>query len=445
LDASAHLRDTSNAYDYIAIVHRSLWDAIDPLLEYRATQGLRVVKVDVQDIYDEFSDGLVYPPAIRDFLSHAYHYWNVDPSQPNPPAPPRYVLLVGDGHYDFKHALTTQPNLIPPYLIDIDPFFGETAADNRFVSVDGPDDFLPDMSIGRIPARTATDVTNVVNKILAYEDPARAPDGDWQNRAIFVADNNTDPAGSFHALSDEVRTNWLPAQYKQDDDLLHPQRIYYRLNADYDNVGPDGNYLDEMRPAIKKAFNDTSLLLQWYGHGSKIRWGSTSMFNIFDLPTLAANTRLPFTQSYTCWTGYFINIDFNYQSLGETLLLQAGRGSIADLSPSGQSIGGDLLGFNQGVVTAIFRDRIRPVGEAVDAARRDYFAVSGSALELIDTIILFGDPATRLRLPDMVPATPTPTATATATSTATPTATPTAMSTTKSHAVYLPLIWAPSR
>ena len=29
------------------------------------------------------------------------------------------------------------PKLIPPYLIDVDPEIGETAADNRYVSVDG--------------------------------------------------------------------------------------------------------------------------------------------------------------------------------------------------------------------------------------------------------------------------------------------------------------------
>ena len=68
--------------------------------------------------------------------------------------PPRYVLLVGDGHYDFKNVTgTPQLNLIPPYLIPIDPWIGETAADNRYVSVDGTADFMPDMAIGRIPRR----------------------------------------------------------------------------------------------------------------------------------------------------------------------------------------------------------------------------------------------------------------------------------------------------
>ena len=61
---------------------------------------------------------------------------------------------MGDGHYDFTGVTTTLPNLIPPYLDNLDPWIGETAADNRFVTVDGPNDILPDMHMGRIPAQT---------------------------------------------------------------------------------------------------------------------------------------------------------------------------------------------------------------------------------------------------------------------------------------------------
>ncbi len=57
--------------DYIAIVHHDLWRAIDPLLAHRADpagDNFRVAKVDVQDIYDEFSGGRRDPEAIRAFL-----------------------------------------------------------------------------------------------------------------------------------------------------------------------------------------------------------------------------------------------------------------------------------------------------------------------------------------------------------------------------------------
>lgn len=382
LDTPSSLRSATVQADYIAIAHRDLWDAIQPLLDYRAAQGLRVAKVDVQDIYDEFNHGLLDPEAIRDFLTYAYTNWNLGA------APPRYVLLVGDGHYDFKFASGTKlPNLIPPYLIHVDPWIGETAADNRYVSVDGPDDYLPDMAIGRISARDAAGVTAVVNKILAYEDPALAPDGAWQSRVSFVADNWADPAGNFHALSDEVRLNWLPPSYNS-------RTIYWQKDF-YDAV--------QMNTAIKGAFSD-SVLVQWFGHASRFRWGSTQVFSIFT--QLYESAQWPLSVHYSCWTGYFINLASDYQSLGEHLLLLPGKGSIADFSPSGLHIGSALLTLNEGLTLAVFRDRIRPVGDAVDQARMYYYANSAAWHDVIDTMVLFGDPALRLRVPDTPPTSP---------------------------------------
>ena len=89
----------------------------------------------------------------------------------------------------------------------------------------------------------------------------------------------------------------------------------------------------------------------------RFRWGSVSMFNTFDPPALAANDTWPFTVSYTCWTGYFINLFMlnNWPILGETLLLTPQRGSVADLSPSGLHVGDALLVLDQGLTQAVFQ------------------------------------------------------------------------------------------
>ncbi len=380
-DTASTWQGPGNAYDYIAIVHPSLWDAVQPLLDHRAAEGMRVAKVNLQDVYDEFSYGRLDPEAIRSFLSNAYFNWNQGE------APPQYVLLVGDGHIDFKgFTTTTLPNLLPPYLLDIDPWIGETAADNRYVSVDGPNDYLPDMAIGRLPARNAADVSAIVNKILAYE--TTAPSGAWQSRVVYVADNYADAAGNFHDLSNQIRDNWLPPAY---DDPT----IYYNSGVDLDTG-------EEMRTAIKGAFNNDALMVQWFGHGSIYRWGgAASMFNTFDPVTLNTSVELPLSVSYACWTSYFIGTYNNWQSLGEQLVLEPGKGSVADIGPTGLHIGGSLLTLDQGLTQAIFQDRIDRVGVALSTAKTYYFTNNSSWHDLIDTSILLGDPATRLRLPDL--------------------------------------------
>lgn len=378
MDTLSSWRSPNHTADYIAIVHSSLSGAIQPLLDHRAAENMAVAKVDIQDIYDEFSAGRVDPEAIRSFLRYAYDNWN---SGQDPPA---YVLLVGDGHYDFTGASSTSlPNLIPPFLVRIDPWLGETAADNRFVSLDGPNDFLPEMHIGRIPAQTPADVAAVVDKIITYE--SNTSQGEWQRRVVFVADNWADPAGNFHNLSNDIRFNYLPDEY---NDLT----IYY--NGDYFT----GN---DMRLAIRAAFDQDALMLQWFGHASRYRWGSISMFNTSDPPIMAGNTEWPMTISYSCWSGYFINLDANRQTLGETLLLTPQRGSIVDLSPSGLHVGSDLNKLNRAVVRATLQDRIERAGKAFDQAKAYYFADAGGAYDVIDSQVFFGDPALKLRLPSV--------------------------------------------
>lgn len=383
-DAPSALRSPSNTADYIAVVHRSLWDAVQPLLDHRAAEGLAVAKVDIQDVYDEFSGGRLDPEALRAFLTYAYHEWNEGGQ------PPVYTLLVGDGHYDFKGVLRPDlPNLIPPYLLGVDPFIGETATDNRFVCADGDADFLPDMAIGRIPARTPAEVIAVVDKILAYE--TSAPAGDWQRRAVFVADDNDDSAGNFHAISDLTRTT-LPPAYET-------QTIYYKAGGTTDTAA-------EMKAAIKAAFDGGALYVQWFGHASRTFWGKDKIWELNDPPKLAAHTVWPFTASFSCWSGYFINVvgspqyGGSEQSLGEAMLLTPQRSSLADLSPSGLHVGNSLIAFDRGLAKALFIDRIYRVGLAVDAARLAYFSEGGGALDLIDTEVLFGDPATRLKIED---------------------------------------------
>ena len=111
------LADTANGADYILITHRDLgWDIngdaeswLTRIVDHRETQGLRVVVVDVQDIFDEFSYGMTTPVAIKDFLAYAYDNWTA-------PAP-QYVLLVGDAIYDFHDRWGTgKINYVPAYL-----------------------------------------------------------------------------------------------------------------------------------------------------------------------------------------------------------------------------------------------------------------------------------------------------------------------------------------
>jgi hypothetical protein len=254
--------------------------------------------------------------------------------------------------------------------------------------VDGDADFLPDLALGRIPARTPAEVSAVVDKILAYEKAA--PAGDWQRRAVFVADPQDDPAGNFHALSDQARA-LVPPGYAT-------QAIYYKADG-----GPQT--AAQMKAATRGAFDGGALYLQWFGHAARASWSADSVWDLSDPATLSANSVWPFTAHFSCWSGYFINIlpSAQYgnsdQSLGEAMLLAPKRGSIADFSPTGKREGPALEGLNEALLKAIFVDRVDRAGRATDAARRAYYQNGAGPVDLIDTHVLLGDPATKLKLP----------------------------------------------
>lgn len=399
----------ANSADYIAITHELFYtptagfSSLNDLLAHRQAEGIQTVKIDVQDIYDEFSGGRKDPQAIRDFLTYAYFNWNAGGE------PPEYVLLVGDGSLDYQNNVGS-PNIdyIPPYLMNVDPFLGEVPVDNRFVSVDGMDDYVPDMAIGRLPAQVKLDLAQqnppaylpayvdldaMVDKIIGYETTAAG--GTWQSRATFVADNFADPAGNFHVLSDHIIDNWLPQRYT-------PNRIY--LNS--------GSYPSAaaVRTGIKQAFNDDYLLVQWFGHASAFRWGSQSVYNIQDTEGYGAavplnvNDQFALTVSYSCVSSYFAST-FNvsnlhyWQSLGESLIRAPSRASVADIGPTGNHVGSAMLKLNEGIIQSALQNREDRAGLILQGGKEYYIANATFFFDLLDSSVLLGDPATKLRLP----------------------------------------------
>jgi hypothetical protein len=131
------------------------------------------------------------------------------------------------------------------------------------------------------------------------------------------------------------------------------------------------------------------------------------MFDILDPATLNPTAQMPFVAHYGCWSGYFIGIqgsplyNRNEQSLGEVMTLTPGRAAIADLSPTGLHLGSALLDLNRGLVKAVFQDGVLRVGEAVDAGKLHFYQSGSPWHDLIDTTVLFGDPAVQLRVPQL--------------------------------------------
>ncbi|MBK6427821.1 MAG: hypothetical protein IPF82_16990 [Blastocatellia bacterium] len=164
----------SNAADVVYITHRDLAPSIAPLKALRESQGNRVAVIDVEDLYDEFTFGIRSPQAIRSFVARARSTWSKAPS---------FVTLVGDGSLDPKNYLGAGDfNLVPSKLVDASSI--EFASDDWLV--DGNGDSLPDVAVGRLPVRSASESAALVAKIIAYESSATL------NKNVLLVSDLTD-------------------------------------------------------------------------------------------------------------------------------------------------------------------------------------------------------------------------------------------------------------
>ncbi len=370
------LRSPANGADYIIISHSAFITDVQRLADYRAAQGLRVKVVDVADLYNEFNDGIYSPVAIRNFLAYAYANWQA-------PAP-QYVLLVGDGHWNFKNygSYGADPIYMPPMLARVDPWQGEVDATNLLAAIVG-DDIMPDLMIGRFPVNNGDELTAMIDKTIGYEnnqDPGPAP-GRWQRTIAFVTDNTPDAAGEFVESAEHFFQTYVTGDFQ-------PIRLY----AD-DYVGNPA----AVTQALSKTLNVTgTLLLNYVGHGFIQGWAAENLWLTTDVPSLTNADRLPIMLSMDCLDGYWIYP--GDPSLAEVMARYAGGGSVAAFSPTGLGVAVGHDDLFEGFYDYLFVDQGRILGQAAQAAKLRLFSQKNHA-DLINTFMLNGDPALRLPMP----------------------------------------------
>lgn len=368
---AGYAADSFSGADLLIITHPDFTDALGPLVSLRQSQGLSTAVVSVLGIYDTWGDGRPDPEAIRAFIAEAYASWNPRPT---------YVLLVGNGSFDLRRYQTSSPpTFIPPYLADVDPWAGETAADNRYVCVDG-DDALPDVLIGRLPVETATEAQVVVGKILAYEtDPFP---GGWNADVLLVADD-ADAAGNFATSSETHAAAHVASPFTV-------IRRYCTGLLPYADDCPTQER-DLLRSALLSNWNQGGLLVQFTGHSSWQQWAAEWFFHLDDLDGLHNDRRWPVVVEMTCFTSTFHRPE---PTLDASLVRLPEGGAVATWGPTGLGVSTGHDELNDGFFQAVFADNVDTIGQAT-LAGKIALAATGQDLDLLDTFTLLGDPATR--------------------------------------------------
>ena len=380
------ISNPGNQADYIIISHHDFIDAIQPLAAFRRSQGLSVMVVDVEEVYDQFNHGIFNPIAIQKFLRHTYNHWHAPK--------PTYVLLVGDAHYDYKGAivkryreiLNRDYHLYPIYVPTFHgwaPASGETAMDHHFVTVSG-DDPLPDMFIGRLPVQSPHELRDMVKKIINYETN-RQP-GLWQGRLMQVADNEVNNVGDdiFEQASKQLIEEYIPVGYDT-------RKVYLR------RIGSP----ESTNQAILTTIDDGVLIVEYSGHGGTQTWADEGIFRIADAESLG-NVHLPFIITTTCLNGQFDQpLQSGQRSLSEQFLMGS-AGAIGVLSATRLTYATVNAAFDKNLFTSIFTVKPSTLGAIIADAKTQFMMTAPQPwIPGVTQYTLFGDPATRLAIPEL--------------------------------------------
>ncbi len=145
---------------YLIVTNRALWNEARAYSDYRATTGFDTLVVDVNELYDQFSYGIRKDPlAIKNFARFAITNFN---------SPPENLFIIGKGYRaaegDASQCYRKNPAIYSQTLV---PGFGLPPSDILFTTFGT--DYKQSIPTGRLAARSGTDVTSYLNKMVEYE------------------------------------------------------------------------------------------------------------------------------------------------------------------------------------------------------------------------------------------------------------------------------------
>jgi hypothetical protein len=375
--------------DYIIITHddfRQQAEELESLREnWNAKERLETEVVSINDVIKEFGWGLNDPAAIRNFLAYAYDNWGA----------PRYVLLFGDGHFDYKDILKQNaPNLIIPYEAGGTSATTSRVTDDWYTYFEGTSSGMQ-MAIGRLVVQTVDEAQNAVWKITKYETEPEY--GEWLKTITMVADDEfTDDDTGNEAMhtrdAEDIAENYVP-------DLIDVKKIYM---IDYPEI-KTASITGRQKPAatldLIQQINKGSLIINYLGHGNPDLWAHEQLLlNTRDYDKIDNGKRMAMWVAATCEFAWWDQP--SSQSFAEDILNAPQRGAIAMVASSRLVYASDNAAFNRSLFYNLFKEYestglTKRIGDAVLEAKK-----TGTGSPVNDEKYnLFGDPALRLCAP----------------------------------------------
>ncbi len=295
-------------------------------------------------------------------------------------ARPDYVLLVGD-----TSGSTATATTIPHWV-------GEgtkhATTDLPYACMDGEDDWVPDIAIGRFCISSREELRAVVDKTIQVES-GDFVDPEYVTRVTFLASSDADSGAE--PTHDWVIENYIePAGYD-------PIRIW----------ASQGGGTSEVTTAV----NNGTLFMVYFGHSSSSGWWAPG-FDQGDIRALSNEGLYGLVFGFSCNTAHF---DYD-ECFGETWIREANKGAAAYISAStfiyyGGSQWESSRRLEKYFFAAFFQDDVWEIGPAWQIGLRRLMADpdygDGEVTRnMFEMFAVLGDPSLKLPQPTGMRVTP---------------------------------------
>ncbi|MEO0116420.1 MAG: C25 family cysteine peptidase [candidate division WOR-3 bacterium] len=322
---------------YLIITHDTFYNALQDLAQWKNQKGMKCKVIRLSEIGSN-------PDSIRNFVIYAYNNYNPRPE---------YLLLVG------------APSLLPSYYNSTLRIY----TDNYYANVSG--DYRAELCYGRLPAKTASQCSVMVKKILFYEKIPTLADSFWLVKGVGIV--NEDGSSDDTIYWNNVR---FACQLMGSAGFVQVD-TFSRLRGD--SAGDVINAVNQGRGIVLYRGNATN---NWY-----------TPFNVNVQLTNNVNM-LPIIASITCQT---LTLSPNESMVGEAWLKvgSASGGLKGAVAFFGNTHSGTNLAPIRGVCTrgffrTFFSDNYQ-LGKAVLAAKESIYARFFNQAEY-EGFNLLGDP-----------------------------------------------------
>lgn len=372
--------------DMVIVTHPDFLDEANRLATFHANHdNLSVVVVTTDQVYNEFSSGKQDITAIRDFMKMLFDKGAKESG-------PHYLLIFGDGSYDYKNYIQNNTNKVPTFQSEdsyhtiasyvTDDYYGKL--DDNEGSASG----AIDVGIGRIPVNTVEEATAMVDKIIYYSVQSEEIMGDWRNVICFVAD---DEESNTHMAQAEQMASFIDTTYSN----YNVDKIY--LDAYTQVATSGGTRYPEVNEAINKRIEKGALFLNYTGHGGEVGWAHERVLEISDIQSWTNIKKLPVFVTATCEFSRFD--DPERESAGEMVYMNPDGGAIAMFTTTRPTYGGPNADLNMSFYKYAFlkyNNHLPAMGDILLQAKRENGTDTNG-----QKFILLGDPALIINYPQL--------------------------------------------